>query len=611
MPTIPLLSRASSVTGGDLVPVFIGSQSDVRAASLTTMLEYFDANSTVVQAAQTSADAAAAAAALAIEFAGFRFDTISEMALGDVYVDGDFILVWQAYNNTLEIFQYSAASTAAADGALIVTATGMGVGRLISTRTEYRTWSELNADVRVLPAGTYLSVFDIPGKFLTVSTGQTITFSGGIKATIVGDEFFEHFGAVGDYDGVSLGTDDTVAITAAFAANISSIRGMDGKKYLSDPISTVNASITSILCDGLCELYTRCDALNDIGVDISGRQFLELDGIHFHSTGTTADGLATVGVKINPSSVLKVGSRFRAIGYSNKGLQILQCVHAEIDRPVINSGADQGIGISLEKNGGVPCTTIIIRHPYIFGGTNGIRSDGTILLTLEEPIFELGGSSTTADGAMHLIATTALIHSPYWENCPRNMVLDDSLVTILGPIYGEATGTAPDSITYTGVAGASRGVAALENNLLSIRGIGPDTRAGLDLTIGENLIAPVSGGPVRVGKNTMEQFSGTAVESTWTTVYTHFPATGADVRARTTYRVNLRTGTTGAAAQCVDFMLNNDVISMTDGSAVPAWLRQTGNAIQVNIPPDATEANELLYEGQVEIIHGTLSFYNL
>jgi hypothetical protein len=162
---------------------------------------------------QSAADAAASAVSAAL-YDGPRFGTIALMQAGTGFADGKFIRVDQAANGEQEGFVYDAASTLTADGALIVDATGMGVGRLISTRTSYASWAELDADVRTLAAGTALSVRGV-GDYEVVSSGEHLTTTGGLKVIIIDDVVTpQHYGAAG-----SAGT-DAPAFVSLFANHL-------------------------------------------------------------------------------------------------------------------------------------------------------------------------------------------------------------------------------------------------------------------------------------------------------------------------------------------------------------------------------------------------------
>lgn len=71
------------------------------------------------------------------------FATIADMAASEKLTDGEYYTASSAFNGEPETFRYDADSTATADGALIVDATGMGAGRLVSTRKSVASTSEL------------------------------------------------------------------------------------------------------------------------------------------------------------------------------------------------------------------------------------------------------------------------------------------------------------------------------------------------------------------------------------------------------------------------------------------------------------------------------------
>ena len=89
------------------------------------------------------------------------FPTIATLAASDKLQDGATYSVNRGYNGEPETFTYDADSTATADGALIVEATSMGAGRLISTRTEFASKAEMLADRRTFEVGTVLDVVGV------------------------------------------------------------------------------------------------------------------------------------------------------------------------------------------------------------------------------------------------------------------------------------------------------------------------------------------------------------------------------------------------------------------------------------------------------------------
>lgn len=117
-------------------------------------------------------------------FAGI-FADIATMAASEALSDGQDYSVTTAANGQPETFTYNAASTATADGALIVTATGMGAGRLISKRTVYATVAEMLADNRTFADGVNLMAGGYP--YITVSASPHLTLAGGQEVQVISE----------------------------------------------------------------------------------------------------------------------------------------------------------------------------------------------------------------------------------------------------------------------------------------------------------------------------------------------------------------------------------------------------------------------------------------
>lgn len=115
------------------------------------------------------------------------FASISDLAASKFLKDGSTYRII----GTGETFQYNAASTLTADGALVVTPTGMsGVGRLISTRTSFPTVSAMLADLRTFSDATAMNAGGYP--FTTVSSAAHLTLAGGqgVQHVAVGNTFY-------------------------------------------------------------------------------------------------------------------------------------------------------------------------------------------------------------------------------------------------------------------------------------------------------------------------------------------------------------------------------------------------------------------------------------
>jgi hypothetical protein len=166
--------------------------------------------------AEESNLAAAASAAEAALYDGPKFDTIALMAAYTPLVDDAYAVVYAGFNGGSEIFQYDAASSATADGVLVVTSTG--TGQWVSTRTVYSTDAEFQSDPRPDAHFTVGDTVNVGGPsgwtLVKVSADEHRKTAGGSKwqvTTSVPVINPRAFGAVGD--GV---TDDTKALAAMF-----------------------------------------------------------------------------------------------------------------------------------------------------------------------------------------------------------------------------------------------------------------------------------------------------------------------------------------------------------------------------------------------------------
>ncbi|QLB38234.1 putative tail spike protein [Sulfitobacter phage phiGT1] len=252
------------------------TQAGISTAQAVISTAQADIATTQAGIATTKAGAASTSAANAALFDGPRFATIAEAAAHTGYTDGGFAII----NPTGETFQYDAASTATADGALIVDATGMGVGRLISKRTVFASFAQFIADARTFTAGTTLTIPSIGAVYQSTAGAGHVTNAGGQAFDVLPNEAgfnAQAFGALGDWDGT--GTDDRDAIQSAFdAANGVSVifPKTDAAYYIATPLTMANGATWKARSNG-AKLTAATDMFDNFGasVDFEG---LELDG---------------------------------------------------------------------------------------------------------------------------------------------------------------------------------------------------------------------------------------------------------------------------------------------------------------------------------------------
>lgn len=140
------------------------------------------------------------------------YKTLAELAASKVLGDGDYATVFGGDNNEPETFKYVASSALTANGTTVVTATGMGVGQHISTRTTFADFAELDADVRPHPVDTILTIRGLPGFYKVVASSPSFTTTAGLQLLLVplGTITPAHCGPVG------VGADDQTAFSRWF-----------------------------------------------------------------------------------------------------------------------------------------------------------------------------------------------------------------------------------------------------------------------------------------------------------------------------------------------------------------------------------------------------------
>jgi hypothetical protein len=197
-------------------------------------------------------------------------------------------------------------------------------------------------------------------------------------------------------------------------------------------------------------------------------------------------------------------------------------------------------------------------------------------------ITEYCGSSTTTDGAFHIAGGQCQLIYPYAEANYRNLVAVDAEFNILNKYFLSAT--AADSVTYSAIPFNERGVVTVLPYIIRTPRIGPDTTGNYDCVIGENLTAPLAGGSVIFGNETMYSATGTLTNATWTTVYT-IPAaevTGAVVNLKALYEYTCYAGSADLSTGFDAGTIFNSTLRSYSGTT-PAWLRLSGNLVQMQV----------------------------
>jgi hypothetical protein len=310
------------------------------------------------------------------------------------------------------------------------------------------------------------------------------------------------------------------------------------------------------------------------------KQFLNISNLTLDSNGSNIDGLQTYGI-LSVNTSYSQFNNIRSTNFSGAGLELRGCVYVGVSNYTAGSCF---YGLSFQLNSlGSQCTAVRVDRAYISGCTRGVTQNGAVDMIYDAIVMEYCGSTTTTDGALHISGGTANFNFPYFEANFRNIVAVDAELTIR-TIYGDGTGTAPDSITYVGTASNQRGWDVVFGYKHTMARLDADSYTGRDLVIGTNLTVPLAGGSVVFGNETMLVASGTLVSATWTTVYT-IPAaevTGTAVNALAMYEYTCYAGTADLSTGFDSGTIMNSTLRSYSGST-PAWLRLSSNTVQMNV----------------------------
>lgn len=225
------------------------------------------------------------------------FNSIALMAVSGGFSDGQIIEVNKGFNGESETFTYDATSTLVADGALVVDATGMGVGQLISQRTVYADFAEFDADVRTLAAGTSVSAIALSAYEIVASDPYFIT-TGGTSVKVIptpnGELPSAAFGVSETNTGAQNSAALQAAVNAAIANGIGTVTLPSGRLVFGTQIKVEAPSGVSTSLDLVGPGVQECQVVSTVtgaalGRNAAGYLFL-IDGLrHINWRGFTID----------------------------------------------------------------------------------------------------------------------------------------------------------------------------------------------------------------------------------------------------------------------------------------------------------------------------------
>jgi hypothetical protein len=381
--------------------------------------------------------------------------------------------------------------------------------------------------------------------------------------------------------------DTAPAIQAAIDSGATNIVIPEGSYRINSNITISSTSAVKNITglgNAVLKLYTAVQSqiffLPSASPSYPTKQFLNISNLTLDSNGTKTDGLQTYGI-LSVNTSYSQFNDIRATNFSGAGLELRGCVYVGVSNYTASSCF---YGLSFQLNPlGIQCTATRVDRAYVSGCTRGVTQTGAVDMIYNAIVMEYCGSTTTTDGALHLVGGTANFNFPYFEANFRNIVAVDAEVTIR-TIYGDGTGTAPDSITYVGTAFNRRGWDVSFGYKHTMARLDADSYTGRDLVIGTNLTVPLAGGSVVFGNETMAVASGTLTSATWTTVYT-IPAaevTGTAVNELAMYEYTCYAGSADLSTGFDSGTIMNGTLRSYSGTT-PAWLRLSSNLVQMNV----------------------------
>jgi hypothetical protein len=418
------------------------------------------------------------------------------------------------------------------------------------------------------------------GGLLANSVGQTVHRK--LQETVSVFDFMTQ-AQITDVQNGTYGLDVTTPCQNALNSGATRVVFPEGSYKISGlTIGSSNPNLRDIEGQGTVKLKVTA-ATNAVGFSVAAsRAFVNFNNFYLISSGSSSDGFTTYGILFVGSNAYTTAKNIRADGFSGAGMEWRQTVYTGVENYVCNGCR---YGLSFQPYSVVPTaasTTVTVDRAYISNCTRGLFQTNAVAMEYRDVITEYCGSSTTTDGAFHIAGGQCQLIYPYAEANARNLVAVDAEFNILNKYFLSAT--AADSVTYSAIPFDERGVVTVLPYTIQTPRIGPDTTGNRDCVIGTNLTAPLAGGSVIFGNETMYSANGLLTNATWTTVYT-IPAaevTGTVVNLQAFYEYTCYAGAADLSTGFDAGTIFNSTLRSYSGTT-PAWLRLNGNLVQMQV----------------------------
>jgi hypothetical protein len=373
--------------------------------------------------------------------------------------------------------------------------------------------------------------------------------------------------------------DVTLACQTALNSGATCVQFPEGAYKISGlSIGASNPNLRDIIGLGnvTLKLYTAVQS-SCFEIAVS-RAFVNFDNFNLDSNGSKTDGLFTYGILFVGSNAYTTAKNIRCTNFSGAGMEWRQTVYTGIENYSCNNCF---YGLSFQLYNAIPCTTVTVDRAYLSGCTRGLTQTGAVAMEYRDVITEYCGSTTTTDGAFHIVGGQCQLIYPYGEENYRNWVLTEAQASIIGEYIFAAT--AANVVSWSGTAADQRGFVTVLPYRINTPRIGPDVLGSYDCVIGTNLTAPLAGGSVVFGNETMAVANGTLTSATWTTVYTIPTAENSGYYSqRALYEYTCYAGSADLGTGFDSGTIMNGTLRSYSGTT-PAWLRLSSNTVQMNV----------------------------
>lgn len=294
----------------------------------------------------------------------------------------------------------------------------------------------------------------------------------------------------------------------------------------------------------------------------------DITGLFIESDGAKSDGLSTIGIDMGSAPTYNKIRDVYCSNFSSHGIYCNAGVY-NMFYDIEANNCEVGFNMAGSVNAFWGC--------YITDCETGLALGGNSQFAFF-PVVETSGDSSNSKGAYQIGGYDIVMIGAYAEANNINRVYNEGRVLEISGQFFSATNA--DSISYSGTDQSLRGISKLLSNDLRVPRINADSISNRDLTIGENIKVPVSGGSNQFGAETQAESNGTlSASGVWETVHTFTDQTG-DNRSRKSHRYAVYLGISDKQTGFDSGVILNQTLYSDTGST-PSWIQLSGDNLQL------------------------------